>query len=211
MSPSFSPVFGRFDADIRLSSTAPAFEIATFEPLTGFVNCRILADQGTLRIRGGATLGSFGFGQSLPAIGEYSAGEAFRLGIEALPSGTLRIYLNDSLAFEGEELNSVNFNAPGRMGRWGIWQGTRSGTVPPGNPDGTGSTITIDNVVVAPSPCQMDFSGNGMIDAADLALLLNFWGDCYDRYAPCPADFDHDNKVNIADISYMLASWGPCD
>ncbi len=54
--------------------------------------------------------------------------------------------------------------------------------------------------------CPADLTGDGMVNAADLALLLGAWG-------PNPghcADFNNDGAVNAADLALLLGSWGPC-
>ena len=51
-----------------------------------------------------------------------------------------------------------------------------------------------------------DLDGNGVIDAADLAILLGSWGPCPN----CPADFDGDGDVDAADLAQVLGAWGLC-
>ena len=52
-----------------------------------------------------------------------------------------------------------------------------------------------------------DLDGDGMVAAADLAILLDAWGD---QGAPgtIPADLSGDGVVNAADLSALLAAWG---
>jgi hypothetical protein len=57
-------------------------------------------------------------------------------------------------------------------------------------------------VVVSP-----DLDGNGMVNGADLAILLGAWGDCGDC-GSCPADFDGDCVVGGADLAVLLGAWG---
>ncbi len=59
---------------------------------------------------------------------------------------------------------------------------------------------------VAPPQCPADFNGDGMVTAADLALLLGSWGEC----AGCPADIDNDGWVNAFDLALLLGTWGEC-
>ena len=54
--------------------------------------------------------------------------------------------------------------------------------------------------------CVGDFTGDGVIDGADLAQLLASWGPC----VGCPADLDGNGVVNGADLAQLLASWGAC-
>ncbi len=55
-------------------------------------------------------------------------------------------------------------------------------------------------------PCPADLNGDGVVGAADLALMLGSWG-----FAPgSPADLSGDGFVNAFDLALMLGSWGPC-
>ena len=68
----------------------------------------------------------------------------------------------------------------------------------------TGSQVAMPVVVAwympatAPTP---DLNGDGMVGAADLAILLNQWG------TSGTADFNADGVVNAADISVLLSAW----
>lgn len=54
--------------------------------------------------------------------------------------------------------------------------------------------------------CLGELSGDGVIDAADLAILLGAWGAC----DGCLADLDHDGFVGGPDLAILLGAWGPC-
>lgn len=56
--------------------------------------------------------------------------------------------------------------------------------------------------------CDADIVKDGIVDAADLGILLSLWGT-----APSDGrgDIDHDGIVGAADLSRMLVSWGPCE
>lgn len=51
--------------------------------------------------------------------------------------------------------------------------------------------------------CPSDLSGDGMVDAGDLAILLAAWGTPN-------ADLDGDGTVDSGDLAVLLAAWGPC-
>jgi hypothetical protein len=53
------------------------------------------------------------------------------------------------------------------------------------------------------SGCVGDFSGDGLVDASDLAVLLGAWG------TP-GADLDSDGTTNAADLAVLLGAWGDC-
>ena len=60
--------------------------------------------------------------------------------------------------------------------------------------------------VSPPQPCPADLSGDGMVDASDLAQLLGAWGPNPGH----PADLNGDDVVNAADLAQLLGTWGPC-
>jgi len=66
-----------------------------------------------------------------------------------------------------------------------------------------GSGIFVIYADEAPAnPC--DFNGDGVVDGADLAVLLGAWGPC----KGCPEDLTGDGVVNGADLAVLLAKWG---
>ncbi len=59
--------------------------------------------------------------------------------------------------------------------------------------------------VVSPSP--WDLNGDGVVDGADLIVLLGAWGPC-DDCNDCLPDFDGDCTVGTADLLILLGNWG---
>jgi hypothetical protein len=57
-----------------------------------------------------------------------------------------------------------------------------------------------------PPPLPGDLDGNGVVNGADLGLLLAGWGTCG---TPCPGDLDGNGVVNGADLGLLLANWTP--
>lgn len=51
-----------------------------------------------------------------------------------------------------------------------------------------------------------DLNGDGIVDGADLALVLAAWGDC-EVLGACPADLNFDGTVDAADLGLLLANW----
>jgi hypothetical protein len=45
---------------------------------------------------------------------------------------------------------------------------------------------------------------NGVVNGADLGLLLAGWGVCG---TPCPGDLDLNGVINGADLGLMLSNW----
>lgn len=52
-----------------------------------------------------------------------------------------------------------------------------------------------------------DLNGDGVIDVADLLILLSAWGDCSPG-EPCDADLNGDGIVNVVDMLILLGNWG---
>ena len=50
-----------------------------------------------------------------------------------------------------------------------------------------------------------DLSGNGIVDAPDLAVALNSWGTAN---AAGTGDVDGDGTINAKDIATLLNNWG---
>ena len=78
--------------------------------------------------------------------------------------------------------------------------------------DGGGNLIADE----CPLCILADLSGNGVVDATDLAILLGNWGSCDDPCEPgdpahtCAADFSGDCIVDAADLAMLLGAWGMC-
>ncbi|MFM1823087.1 MAG: hypothetical protein RI967_1353 [Planctomycetota bacterium] len=54
------------------------------------------------------------------------------------------------------------------------------------------------------SACPSDLDGNGVVNAADLSLLLGSWGTAG------VGDLDGNGTVNAADLALLLGAWGGC-
>jgi hypothetical protein len=68
----------------------------------------------------------------------------------------------------------------------------------------TNACGTIESVAAAVSfGCPADLDGSGVVDGADLGLLLNAWG-------AGTTDITGDGFVDGADLGRLLSSWGPC-
>jgi hypothetical protein len=55
------------------------------------------------------------------------------------------------------------------------------------------------------TPCPADLAANGVVDAADLSVLLSSWGN-----AGGAADLDGNGLVDAGDLTAILSSWGAC-
>jgi hypothetical protein len=54
------------------------------------------------------------------------------------------------------------------------------------------------------APCPADVNLDGVVDGADLSLILNYWGTEF-------GDVDGDGTTNGSDLSIVLNGWGPCN
>lgn len=54
------------------------------------------------------------------------------------------------------------------------------------------------------APNVYDLNHDGVVNGADLGLMLGSWGPCP---PPCPADFDCDGDVDGGDLGLMLGAW----
>lgn len=55
--------------------------------------------------------------------------------------------------------------------------------------------------------CVGDLNVDGVVNGADLGLMLSGWGPCG---ANCPYDLNADGQINGADLGLVLSAWGVC-
>jgi len=60
--------------------------------------------------------------------------------------------------------------------------------------------------LVTASVCPGDLDATGVVDGADLGIVLGAWGECVE----CSADIDQNGAVNGADLAIVLGAWGAC-
>jgi len=93
-------------------------------------------------------------------------------------------------------------------GRVIVWGSPTSTDIPV--PEGrfcaitAGSTVECGIRVV----CQGDLVEDGIVNSADIAVVLNFWGTNGTQYAG--VDLNSDGIVNGADLAAVLGAWGAC-
>jgi len=75
----------------------------------------------------------------------------------------------------------------------------------------TGTLFATLNVTVKPgeptSPVG-DLNNDGIVDFADLLILLAAWGPCPNPPEPCDADLDASGTVDFNDLLILLSNWG---
>lgn len=79
---------------------------------------------------------------------------------------------------------------PGKVHLWSVGSNASS------------AWVTLETTV----PCEGELTGDGLIDGADLGVLLASWGSC----TGCLADLNGDGAVDGADLGILLAAWGAC-
>lgn len=73
-----------------------------------------------------------------------------------------------------------------------------------------GAEFYVDLASVKPFSCQGppgDLNIDGIVDGADLGLLLSSWGPC----PGCAADLNGSGIVDGADLGSLLSNWGECN
>jgi hypothetical protein len=55
--------------------------------------------------------------------------------------------------------------------------------------------------------CVGDLNVDGVVNGADLGLMLSSWGPCG---TSCPYDLNTDGQINGADLGLVLSAWGAC-
>lgn len=76
--------------------------------------------------------------------------------------------------------------------------------------DGRYTAITMGYTVEAGirCACEGELVNDGIVNSADLGILLNFWGTDGSQYPG--VDLNGDGLVGAADLSALLGNWGPC-
>lgn len=146
------------------------------------------------RIDGGYTWdglwgGTDGMGVSTiagPTGGPWVAGTTYQFRLELSP-GRIVVLRDGRLLFDVTD--SGYAGGAGSIALYGFSQ----------------DNIILNNVFITPPPtvCPADFTGDGQVNAADLAVLLGAW-------ANAGGDLTGDGTTNAADLSVLLGAWGPC-
>ena len=83
-----------------------------------------------------------------------------------------------------------------------------------GNPDIVDIILgnsTDNNGNGIPDECDAnpyDLDDNGIVNGADLAIMLGNWGPCTQPAHLCIGDFNADGQVDGADLAILLGNWG---
>ena len=123
--------------------------------------------------------------------------------ISEIPAGS------DFVQIDSNGGRSIALRVDGSAVLWGVGD-TGMPRVPEAAPQRGFSQIAIGGYVAAGllCPCPADFVDDGTVNAADLGVLLNFWGT--DGSEVHRVDLDGDGIVGGGDLAVFLSAWGPC-
>jgi hypothetical protein len=73
-----------------------------------------------------------------------------------------------------------------------------------------GSVSNPGDIVVVPDlpSCPADVVPDGIVNSADLGVVLAGWGPC--TGSNCFGDINRDGQVDSSDLGFVLSAWGPC-
>ncbi len=97
---------------------------------------------------------------------------------------------------------SANGGTIGTIDAWPSIQSGFGATVSTGTPGSPGGTSA--HQLAPDCNCLGDLTGDGEVDAEDLAFLLGGWG------GGGPADLNGNGAVDAADVAILLGAWGAC-
>jgi ligand-binding sensor domain-containing protein len=120
-------------------------------------------------------------------VADYGAPTPFPNGVVLYDGTTWTVYSYGSTPLPHYQLGDVAFDADGDL-----WVSTVSEGV--------------TEIVLHTDALLGDIDGNGVVDAADLAILLGGWGPC--GRGACPSDLDGDGDTDAADLALLLGAWG---
>jgi len=73
-------------------------------------------------------------------------------------------------------------------------------------PEEATSPLAIDAITIVRPAVPGDLNGDGLVNSADLLILLSTWGPCPAPGA-CPADLNGDGAVDSADLLFLISHW----
>jgi len=172
---------------------------------------RFVMDQATLELTGISDAPTQAVEVIAADLGPVNAGFSttnFLLGALRIRAGATvhLVDAHDNAPGAGNEaiyVNSLMVPAGATLVTNGFKVYTRAATI-------VGSVSSPADVVVVPGtpPCIADLFGDGIVNGADLGILLANWGAC--GTGTCAADLNGDGQVNGADLGILLSGWGLC-
>ena len=150
-SPEFDGGFNIVSSTIRLSGTGSTYQIAPRDTVFDLFNTRVSFDpDGNVRVSQPVVddLGGVSF-DFIDTGFDWLIDTNYRVSVQTFDDGALSVGINGSEIFSGFDATFLVFGIPGEIGQFNIWAGNE-GT---GDFDGSGDTLTLDNLVIGvPSP-----------------------------------------------------------
>jgi hypothetical protein len=113
------------------------------------------------------------------------------------------------------DVDGVSIFSSGRALQWARFSGTWIASATQSvlriraETDGTDCDAVVDNITVTEVlPCAPDVTGNYVVDAVDLSVVLSAWGTS--GQSQFNSDITNDGTVDGEDLAYVLSGWGPC-
>ena len=127
--------------------------------------------------------------------------DQYWLFLQATPGGGFGLHDGFNCAWPGSDFMLIEWDADCNNDGVVDYGQILQGQLPDLNTDG------VPDICQQPTCVDADLFRNGVINGADLGILLSQWG-------PAPAgtvsDINRDGQVNGADLGYLLNAWGPC-
>jgi ligand-binding sensor domain-containing protein len=125
------------------------------------------------------------------AVAEFGAVTPFPNGVALFDGTNWQVYSYGDYPLPHYQLGDVEFDADGD-----VWVSTIS--------EGVTEIVLHES---RPIKVPGELSGDGVVDGADLGILLSAWGECIPG-EPCTADLSGDGIVDGVDLGTLLANWG---
>jgi len=159
-SPEFANEFQPVASTIRISGMGSTYQLVTRDLTFGMFNTRVSFDtDGRIRV-GQSSVDEFGspLFEFVDTGVDWLVDVDYRVAIETFADGSLTVDLDGTEIFAGIETTFAVFGIAGKSGQFYVYAGNE-GT---GAIDGTGDTLTLDNVVVGiPAPGTLAIFGIG--------------------------------------------------
>ena len=88
--------------------------------------------------------------------------------------------------------------------------GIQDGSIPDSNGDGIPDRCQCGALPALPACCAGDVNLDGIVDGADLGLLLSLWAAPASTEPARTCDLDADGVISGADLGLMVSRWGTC-
>lgn len=159
-SPLFTAGFGAINADVQINGGTSLYQLVPVSNGTGFFSTRVNFD-----LNGDISVGQVNAAQTafefIDSGANWTPGQVMNIGVGVAGDGTLTVTMNGGTIFTGSDTASALGLGAGAVDQWLIFAGNEG----VGNADGSGDTITFDNINI-PAPGAIALAGLGGLAAA---------------------------------------------